>query len=377
MTCHDMGVLQAYLDGEVSREEKKQIMKHLENCQTCRENMDELQSLHSFCEKTLEVKDVTIDIDQAWARFEKQIQHTGYQKKEENIHVSMKRRWSTMQTKTKRLLISGAAAVAIFGSLTIPQVQAGASQFLSLFRVDQFEMVKLTQNDISEIENWVNENKTGTLDLKGIGKLEVSENAGEVKQFDTYELAKEAGYAVPSLDEFVVEDVRVTPATTITFTLNVEKANQLLSQLGSDQQFDTLLDDKPFSVSTSDAVHTSYKRNEQYISYMHTKSPEIKVPEGVSVGELRATLLSLPFIPENVKTQLAGIENFETTLPIPLVETEGAKVREIRVGNAQGFAVEGDHESSIVWEKNGDIHVIIAQGNMSADELIQVSTQMK
>ncbi|MGG7620795.1 anti-sigma factor family protein [Bacillus coreaensis] len=377
MTCHEMGVLQAFLDGEVSREEKKQIMRHLESCQTCRENMEELKSLHSFCEKTLEVKDVTIDTDQAWARFEKHVLNKENQKKVEKINVSMKRRWSTMQTKTKRLLLSGAAAVAIFGSFTIPQVQAGASQFLSLFRVDQFEMVKLTQNDIREIETWVSENKAGTLDLKGIGKLEVSENAGESKYYETQELAVEAGYQVPTLENFEVEGVSVTRATTITFTLNVEKTNQLLSQLGSEQEFDAALDEKPFSVSTFDAIKTDYTTNSQRISYMHTKSPEIKVPEGVSVEQLKATLLSLPFIPENVKTQLAGIDNLETTLPIPVVETEGAKVSEVRVGEAQGFAVEGEQQSSIVWEENGHIHVVVSEGKMGKDELTQLLTQMK
>ena len=94
-----------------------------------------------------------------------------------------------MKTKTKRYLISGVAAAAIFGSFAIPQVQVGASQFLSLFRVDQFEMVKLTQSDLKEIENWMSENQEGALDLKGIGKLERSETTGEPKHFETYQSA--------------------------------------------------------------------------------------------------------------------------------------------------------------------------------------------
>jgi anti-sigma factor RsiW len=58
MICHDMGVLQAYLDGEVSRDQKKQIMKHLETCPACRADIEELQNLHAFCEKALEAKKV-------------------------------------------------------------------------------------------------------------------------------------------------------------------------------------------------------------------------------------------------------------------------------------------------------------------------------
>lgn len=282
-----------------------------------------------------------------------------------------------MKTKTKRLLITGVTAAAIFSSFAIPQVRVEANEFLSLFRVNQLEMVKLTQSDISEIENWVRENKEGSLDLAGIGKLEMSETAGEPTFYKTYQSAAEAGYSVPKLGEYEIEGVSVTPATTITFTLNIEKANQLLSQLGSEQQFEAALNEQPFSVSTYDSIQTDYRLNEQNIRYMRTKSPEIKVPEGVSVNELKATLLSLPFLPENVKTQLADIDHIETTLPIPHVEREGSTMTEVRVGDAPGFVVESAEDSYMVWQEDGNIHVIYTQSKMGADELIDLTKQMK
>jgi hypothetical protein len=282
-----------------------------------------------------------------------------------------------LKTTTKRLLITGVTAAAIVSSFAIPQVRVEANEFLSLFRVNQLEMVKLTQNDISEIENWVRENKEGSLNLAGIGKLEMSETAGERTFYETYHSAVEAGYSVPKFGEYEVEGVSVTPATTITFTLNIEKANQLLSQLGSEQQFEAALDEQPFSVSTYDAIQTDYRLNEQRIRYMRTKSPEIIVPEGVSIDELKATLLSLPFLPENVKTQLADIDHIETTLPIPHVEREGSTMTEVRVGDTPGFVVESDEDSYMVWQEDGNIHVIYTQSKMGAAELIDLTKQMK
>lgn len=282
-----------------------------------------------------------------------------------------------MKTKTKRYLISGIAAAGILSSFAIPQVQAGASQFLSLFRVDQLEMVKVTQSDISEMQNWMNENQEGVLDLKGIGKLEKSETTGELKYFESAEKAEEAGYPVPQLSEFSVGEVSVTPASTITFTLNVEKANQLLTQLGSKHQFEASLDGKPFSVSTFEAIKADYRLEDQQVLYLSTKSPEVSVPEGVSVGQLRATLLSLPFLPDNVKAQLASIKDFETTMPIPLVETEGSKVSEVVVGDAQGFVVESERESLIVWQENSRIHAIVSNDAMDLEELTRLSKQVQ
>lgn len=377
MTCHDMGMLQAYLDGEVSREQKKQIMKHLESCPACRSNIAELQNLHSFCEGALESKDVVVDTESAWAQFENKLVLAGTQNLSERNEMRKRKGWSALKTKTKRLLLSGAVAVALLSTLASPQVRVEANQFLSLFRVNQFEMVTLTQNDLKEIENWVSENGDGSLDLKGIGQLEMSKAAREAKHFDSSQNAAAAGHQVPDFGEYSVEKVSVVPASTITFTLDVEKANQMLVQLGSEEQFESLLDGKPFSVSTFEAVHTDYSMNGQHVSYMHTKSPEINVPEGVSIEQLRATLLSLPFLPENVKTQLAGIENIESTLPIPYAATEGSQMTEVMVGGAQGFAVESNEHSYIVWQESGDIHTIFAEGKMDADALLALSERVE
>ncbi|PSL36317.1 anti-sigma factor RsiW [Planomicrobium soli] len=375
MTCPDVGVLQAYLDGEVSREQKKQIMKHLESCRKCRSNIKELQTLHSFCERALVVKEVDVNTDQAWAKFEEKLRHNGNQKLADEV-VKNKKGWSTLKTKTKRLLISGAVAAAMFSSLAHPQVRVQANDFLSLFRVNQFEVVTLTPNDLREIENWVGENKDGKLDLKGIGQLEKSQEAEDITYFSSAEEAAAAGYDVPQFEDFHVEQVSVAPASTMTFTLDVEKANQMLAQLGSDQQFEASLDGKPFSVTTFEAVHTDYATAAQHVSYMHTKSPEINVPEGVSIEQLRTTMLSLPFLPENVKTQLASIDNIESTLPIPYAATEGSKMTEVEVGNAQGIAVESEEHSYIVWQDDGNIHTIFAEGFLTADQLLQWSEQV-
>ncbi|AQQ53316.1 anti-sigma factor family protein [Planococcus lenghuensis] len=377
MTCHDIGTLQAYLDGEVSRDEKKSIMKHLESCEACREQVAELQNLHFFCTEALEEKKTPVDTEGAWATFEARLQQIGKEPVTGKQELKTRKGWHSMSSTVKKVLVSGVAAAAIFSSFAIPQVQVGASQFLSLFRVDQFEMVQLTQNDLSEIENWVSENEAGEIDLKGIGKLERTGASGEPKQFDSAEAAAAAGYSVPQLDNYSVAGVHVIPASTITFTLDIEKANQLLGQLGSDEEFPAALDGQPFSVAVFDAVTANYAAAGQPITYIRTKSPEINVPEGVSIAELRDTLLSLPFIPENVKTQLAGITDIESTLPIPAVTTDEAQVSEVSVNGAEGFTVNSDHETSVVWNGDGQIHMIVSENGTSTEELIALAAQIQ
>ncbi|WP_211653405.1 zf-HC2 domain-containing protein [Planococcus alpniumensis] len=377
MTCHDIGTLQAYLDGEVSREEKKRIMKHLENCAICRGAVSELQQLQAFYENKLDLDGEDIDVARAWARFEENLEQGDNRKSAAVSETTSRKGWSPLKTKTKRFIVSGVAAAAIFSSLAIPQVQVGANQFLSLFRVDQFEMVQLTQEDLEQVESWVSEHKAGEIDLKGLGKLERSVVDGELQQFQTIESAEQAGYAVPSFGEFGLSVIDVMPAQTMTFTLDVEKANQLLTQLEADEQFETVLDGKPFSVSIAETVKADYLSNGQYISYVRTESPEISVPEGTSIDQLRDTLLSLPFLPDNVKTQLANISDFETTLPVPVVDTEEAKVSEVEVNGAEGFTFVGTDESSIVWKQGEQLQMIMAETKMTEQQLMELATQVK
>lgn len=42
MTCYEMGSIQSYIDGELSREERKQFIKHLDKCKECQNLLIEI-----------------------------------------------------------------------------------------------------------------------------------------------------------------------------------------------------------------------------------------------------------------------------------------------------------------------------------------------
>ncbi|RSK27937.1 hypothetical protein EJF36_14180 [Bacillus sp. HMF5848] len=364
MNCHDIGELQAYLDGELSRDTKKHIMKHLEGCAACRHTLEELQQIDVLLKEKVE-----LDIDAAWQSFQGKLEEPPLQ--------SQKRKgWFYMKKTTRRWLITSAATVTIFSSFAFPQVQAAANQFLSLFRVDQLEMVKLTQDDVQEIENWVRDNEAGTMDIKGIGKIEMEESTGDQTFYDTKEAAEEAGYDVSTLSDFDITGVHVMPASTLTFTLDVEKTNKLLQQLGSESKFEETLDGEAFSVRTFDTVRTDYIKGNETVSYILTQSPEISVPNEVSIVELRSTLLSLPFLPENVKQQIASIDDIESTLPIPYVEEEGKTVNDVTVAGNAGIAVEADQYRHLVWQENESIHILQSHSDVTIQELIDLGLQL-
>ena len=57
MNCENRKIiLSAYLDGEVSKEEKREIERHLKKCSVCNKELKKLQNLSSLLKETPEIK---------------------------------------------------------------------------------------------------------------------------------------------------------------------------------------------------------------------------------------------------------------------------------------------------------------------------------
>ncbi|MYL35335.1 hypothetical protein GLW08_03320 [Pontibacillus yanchengensis] len=386
MNCANLGLLQAYLDDELTREEKKEVMQHLETCESCRSYVQELQELDSLGSEKLGEANVEVDLEAAWNRFEHQFMNKHDQpsktlnSQEKEISLKPKRGWDHMKKATKRWIMTGTAAATILGSLAIPQVQVAADNFLSIFRVNQVEMVKMTENDLREVERWVSRQEEGTMSLNGLGEIEVS-NSNEHQSFDDGNEANQAGYNVPAISGYDIEHVSVEPTSKITFNLNVEKANALLTQIGAESTFDQNLDGKPFSVKVQDTISVHYESDGNSVSYTSIGTPEISVPKGASVNELRDTMLALPFIPENVKQQLESIDNLEHTLPIPYVQRNGSKSEEVSINGMKGYAVEEQGNTFLVWQSNEQIHMLESYAHdgenvTSKGQLVDMANQL-
>ena len=76
-TCENLGPrLSAYLDGELSEGEQKDLKKHLETCQTCRELVHELEEAGTILKNTLSsVSESEVDLTGVWEEIE---EHTHF-----------------------------------------------------------------------------------------------------------------------------------------------------------------------------------------------------------------------------------------------------------------------------------------------------------
>lgn len=134
MTCYEMGSIQSYIDGELSREERKQFIKHLDKCKECQNLLIELTELNQWENSTLahETPEINIDVEKAWQTFKNYNESNNVL----SANQTTERKhgvFSNMNKKSKRLMYTAVAAVGIFTTAMIPQVQVAATNIASYF----------------------------------------------------------------------------------------------------------------------------------------------------------------------------------------------------------------------------------------------------
>lgn len=138
MTCYEMGSIQAYIDGELSREERKQFIKHLDKCHKCQNLLIELTELNQWEHSTLaeeklhEAPEINIDVEKAWQTFNSYNQTNNVLSTNQTIERKQGV-FSNMNKKSKRFMYMAVAAVCVFTIAMIPQVQVAATNIASYF----------------------------------------------------------------------------------------------------------------------------------------------------------------------------------------------------------------------------------------------------
>ncbi|EJL28163.1 anti-sigma factor [Brevibacillus sp. BC25] len=391
MKCADTGFIQAFLDGECSSKESEQFLLHLEYCETCRTQLDELSALDSWTREKMEhafseTNDVKVNTEAAWQRFSQTIEKSTdtYAQERQMItnRATIRRSWNQMNKQTKRWVTGASAAAVLAVSLSFPQVQAAANDFLSIFRMDKVEFVKVTQEDMQELEQWIANGNWGETELPGIGKIWMDKNDQEKLEQRSYyynnkESAEKAGVKLPQLPQDVtVDSVDIQSPFTMHMEIDADRANKLLAQLQVEARFDEKLSGKRFSLKIPQMQQVRMLVGKDNISYFVVNAPELSAPEGVDLAQLRETLLALPFIPDQVKKQMISIEDWQHTLPVPYMADGESKMKEVKVNGQNGMLITGEYNAHLMWQQDGQIHMLEGS-EKSADGLLDFAKQLK
>ncbi len=353
--CYEEGLWQSYLDKELEPEECEIMKEHLQVCTICQEKMHIIQSAQSLTAAALG----KYEEEMGKLRYNSALSWEKFQQKDGENNLARKGLFDMNNMLHKR--IAAAAIVTILaGSMAFAPVRSMAAQFLQVFRAEKLATVSISINELQEIKNAI-EKGTGSIDLNIFGKIEFE---GQRKSTEvTLEEIKNAADFPVRLPDYVPEGYAASGALLaspfkVNFNLDVPKVNQLINSLGGQKLLPEAITGKNFSVAFKQSANLNYRSVDgARITINQGKSPEINVDEGVDILELRAAMLDLPILSDQLKQQIAGVEDWEHTLIIPNVD---GTTQEVTVNGTKGvFVNQGSAPELTATIKDGtdpDVH---------------------
>lgn len=318
----------------------------------------------------------------------------------------------------KKLSIVIAALVLAAAIVFVPSVQAFAVSTLSIFRVDETKTIKITLADIEEMMDYFKqyegnfEERRQTLEQYKAEHPDLAAQHADFnpdmaqaykpayKELDNVREFRDFSFHLPKVLEGEQPELYALEAAAHSFTLDAAKINAHLTEMGLVSLLDEKYNGTEITVNLPSAITARYND----VLLLATQGVAVDAPEEV-LNDLWANVLHLPFIPENVRTQLAAIDLRSRDVYLPVILGVG---RETAIGNSAAYIYstkdleqlasvvpaemtsgrhdglaaeefpkqsEGQEASVLIWTKNGVLYVL--GGPKTDSELIEIAGSIR
>ncbi len=367
---YDIGLLRAYLDGELPPAEMAQVTSHLEVCTHCRETLAQLRDrvdMVSTGMEGLEFHGSMPKPEQALARFRAEI----------SAIESHSFRWKDLQRRIRmtsrnlfgprwRALTAAVTAVVLVAILfSIVPVREAAADFLSLFRVRKFAVIPLDQGQMNRLESLAQQAE-GAFGEPQI----VREEGPEQVVTGAAEAAVLAGYPVRSpgrLPEGTrLEKIAVRSGPAMHFEFDRQAIATVLQAAGASTDGLPQTESIAFDVDVANAVLQQYQvassqSRFSQLEFMQVPSPQVDLPAGIDPIALAKTGFLFLGMPAEDAERMANSIDWTSTLVIPL-PTDAGRAREVSVDGVTGLLVEDVdsalRSSAVLWERDGILYLM-------------------
>lgn len=298
-------------------------------------------------------------------------------------------------------------AVALAGSiLLVSPIRSLAVSALSVFRVDNAKTIEISLTDIEELvdfsANFSKTHEKGSsniteAEMKAFAKLQKANNTekpqvqtlNNVHEFDAFDVS------LPEALETQQADLQMLPSQTKSLTIDTKLMNKMAKEIGLTKTLDEAYDKETLSITTSPTLMAKYEN----LAFVATQGYQLDSP-GELAEDLRDMLLTIPGLPENLRSQLAEIDISGNSIYLPVVMGVG---REVNLGSNTGYiyastdmsnlagtlsekfateasvhgeeiAPEGEM-NTIIWVDDNILYALA--GSVSEDELANIARSVK
>ncbi|MEZ4569972.1 MAG: hypothetical protein R2849_06530 [Thermomicrobiales bacterium] len=367
--CPDESTLRAYLD-----EPDDRTGAHLNSCTECRDRLADLERNAAFSADAMsrlaqEPNRVSAPVAlAAWRN-----RHGTNEKHERGFDFM--RMWNR---RGARFATGIAAVFALLMVLTISPMGSLAGDVLDRFRVQKFAAITVEMDDFEDFQTNMllrlfmadqDSLEGSAMNLAGYMTTFDEDNPmANVHEFDSEADARAAfgdfntagnipdGYA--STPTYYVND-----AGSVTVTVDTAEAQSIIDELGlpifalPDASTEPEME---FTMEVPQALIQDFAgaTEEDHIIVAQMVSPTLITPDGLDMDALREDLLALPGLPPDFVAQLRSIDDWESTLVIPV--PAGASSDDVTINGEPGLLITSDDGKGAValWEDGGLLYIV-------------------
>lgn len=274
-----------------------------------------------------------------------------------------------------------AAAVALVLFCYSP-ARSLASQLLGIFRVEKVQVMHFSPSDLASVAQALETRQPVNI-----------ENFGKIDQKPLPDVTYPAETRLPkTLGGCNLVDSSSQPGTEVSITVSVEGINSFLQSMGSNSMLPPELDGKTFKIVVPKVYNASYQHEGTApggFNILQTAAPQLEVPPEVDMETVRNALLSIPILPENLKSALQGVDDWTRTLPVPDFDRQA---EEVDLNGAPGLFVQGRQRpgqgirpetnsyygpSLLVWYRNGAWTILQGPETMTKQDALALAGQLE
>jgi hypothetical protein len=396
MPCPDLGALRASLDGAESAA-PAQLQDHVRACATCTATLAELRRNAELAAPAIAMTAPDADVPQvaveaAFARLEQRRARLlsagtaaglergaetppetapGHDGGRENAAAApvlplRRGRLARLGGRARAAAAGLVAAILLTGIVATPGGRAAAADFLARFRSERFEVVALNNSQSTQLGQVMWQLvSTGVFSadesqLYSMGEPRAARDLAEASRLAGFPVEAVSRQALPSGVATTPQRVHVMQARTIRVTFHRDQAVAYYKSHGRpDVQIPERFDGTALLVQVPSIVVQEYPGRDGVARLIVGKAGTLGLDTdgGANLEELRDVMLNLPGLPKETVEQLRDINDWRTTLPLP-VPTDELRWRQANVGGAEAlsFADPTGKMHALLWQRDGHIY---------------------
>jgi hypothetical protein len=174
-------------------------------------------------------------------------------------------------------------------------------------------------------------------------------------------------------------EVTMFTASSASYLLDLPKMQRLLAGAGlPDLQLPTTMHGAKVTLDVPAALTLRWGEGREALVLTQLRQPKVTVPGEVNLPAVRELLLGHPRVEDldhEVVAQLRGIEQWQTTVPVPV--PSGATAQPVRVDGADGLLLtHGDQDgAALVWQRHGVVYSLM--GRLEPSDLLAVADSLR